>query len=109
MPTLEAVQQKVRARCKEIPQLKWRRLSEYSIVSDCGQFYVGKVSVLGVVSYEVWFKSVGGSAIQLRMNLPTGDDARAWASSIANAYRKGTISLKVPPSKQEVDRLKALQ
>ena len=109
MQTLEAVQEKVRARCKAIPKLKWRKLSEYSLVSDCGQFYVGKVSVLGIISYEVWFKSTGGSAIQLRMNLPTGDDAKAWASSIANAYRKGEISLKVPASKADIDRLKAVQ
>jgi hypothetical protein len=79
------------------------------MVSECGQFYVGKAFVMGEPRYEVWFKAQGGSAVQLRMNLPSGDEAKAWASSIANAYRKGTISLKVPPSKQEIDRLKALQ
>jgi hypothetical protein len=79
------------------------------MVSACGEFYVGKALVMGEARYEVWFKQQGGSAVQLRMNLATGDDAKAWASSIASAYRKGQISLKGPPTKEEIERLKAAQ
>lgn len=107
MQTLEQVQEKVRARCKETPKLSWKRLNEYSMVSDCGQFYVSKCSVLGEIKYEVWYKAKGGgAAIQLRMNLPSGDEAKAWASSIANAYRKGELSLRAPLTKAEIQRLK---
>lgn len=107
MQTLEAAQELVRSRCKETPRLQWKRLNEYSMVSDCGLFYVSKCSVLGEIKYEVWYKAKGGgSAIQLRMNLPSGDDAKMWASSIANAYRRGQLSLRVPLTPVEIQRLK---
>jgi hypothetical protein len=107
MQTLEGVQEKVRARCKQAPPLKWRRLSEYSMVSECGEFYVGKAIINSEPNYEVWFKSkTGGSAMHLRMNLPSGEEAKVWASSIANAYRKGELNLKAPPTKEEIQRLR---
>lgn len=106
MQTLEAAQEKVRSRCKETPKLQWKRLNEYSMVSDCKQFYIGKAIVNGEARYDVWFKPQGGCAMQLRMNLPTGDEAKVWASSIANAYRKGELTLRVPLSPEQIQRLK---
>lgn len=107
MQTLEAAQELVRSRCKATPKLKFKRLNDYSIVSDCGKFYVSKCVVCGGTQYEVWFKDGPKLAIQLRQNLSTGEEAKAWASSIANAYRKGIMELHAPLSKEEIDRLKA--
>jgi hypothetical protein len=108
MPTLEAVQAKVRSRIPEIPPLKWKKLNDYALVSDCNQFYIGKAIVMGITQYDCWYKAQGGgAAIQLRMNLPTADDAKAWLSAIANAYRKGELSLRTPLTVAETQRLKA--
>jgi hypothetical protein len=110
MQTLESVREKIRSNYSEVPSLRFRRLSDFCQVSECGEFYVGKVFVLGEARYEVWFKPKDvPSAVQLRMNLPSGAEAKSWASSIASAYRKGQISLAAPPSKAEIERLRATQ
>jgi hypothetical protein len=112
MPTLEEAHARVRARFpKEAFSLEFKRLSDYAIQCKCcGQFYVGKVTVNGHETFEVFFKAQGKSALLLRQNLPTGTDAKAWASSLASAYKRGTLGLSVPPSPEEIaaaDRLKS--
>ena len=109
MTTLEEAQAKIRAYFPKEPYaLEFKRLSDYAIVCKCcGQFYVGKYSTREGEFFEVFFKPQGKPAQQLRTNLPTGTDAKSWASSLAAAYRKGTISLSGPLSPEEITRLRA--
>ena len=114
MSTLEEIRERIKANGPKEPfKLSFRQLTEYSLqCTCCGQFYVNRFGDPYV--YEVWFKVPGKTALQLRTNLPTGADAKAWASSLAAAYKRGSISLNAPPSPQEmadhqavINRLKA--
>jgi hypothetical protein len=84
--------------------LRWKPLSEWAAVDESGIFYVGKVSVNGVELFECWAKpDKSKQAICLRQNLPDGQSAKDWASSFALSYRNGTVSLKAPLTKAEIE------
>jgi hypothetical protein len=87
--TLEKARDIIR---KNSPQtrfaLKWKRLNQDVIVDESGVFYVGRVTVMGKISFEAWARpEKSAQAVCLRQNLPDGQSAKDWASSFALSYR----------------------
>jgi hypothetical protein len=105
--TLEKARDLIKANGpKESTPLRWKRLNEHSLISECGIFLIGKVVVDGRTFYEVWGRGPDHPrrpALCLRQNLPDGQSAKDWASSFALSYRNGTVSLKAPLTKVEIE------
>lgn len=75
MSTLAQAHERIKANGPKEPfALKFKRLSADSIVSECGEFYVGRVRLGGVESFEVWYKAPGKTALHLRQNLTSGNE-----------------------------------
>lgn len=109
--SLDEVQAKIRAYFPKEPyHLDFKRISDNAIACKCcGQFFIGKYWTRAGDFFEVWFRPKDGQALQLRTNLTTGTDAKNWASAIAAAYRRGNISLKAPPTKEEIADLERVR
>ena len=105
MQTLEVARELIKRNGPKEPfLLDFERVSEEALrCRCCKQFTIGRYQTRDGTFYEVWFKATGGQALQLRTNLTTGTDAKNWASAIAAAYRRGNISLKAPPTKEEIE------
>jgi len=71
--TLDSVRAKI---AKNMPQqahstLKWSKVSDYSLKSECGRFTVGKSIVDGKAWYGAWLGKT-----MLAVRLETGDEAK---------------------------------
>ena len=106
MTSLERAQAIIRSHIKAPEPLEFRKVSDYAIrCKCCGRFLICKVGQKGQETFEVWFRADDHSVPQqLRQNLPSGTDAKNWASAIASAYKKGHINLTAPPSREEIQR-----
>ena len=109
MSTLDAVREKIKSHFpKDSTPLDFERVSAEALKCRCcGQFIVGRSRVNDIPQYSVWFKAKDRGAQCLRQNLPSAEDAKCWASSLARAYRAGRVSLDAPLTKIEIERLRS--
>jgi hypothetical protein len=86
--SIEMVREKIKANMpKAAPSnLTWKKLSNYTLISECGRFTLGKTSVEGVIRYEAWMGTV-----PLAFRLESADAAKLLCESHAHNLAKEPV------------------